>query len=389
MKTCKAAVWTGPSKIEVQDVRIPDVKDDGMLIKVNAAGICGTDIGLYPKTPPYPAILCHEITGAIVEMGKDANKTMNSFSGPLQVDDRISLYPWLTCGHCPNCLRYGAGSCSVCDNSFVYGVPYENTGINGTPVMTSDISVEPYLKGGFAEYVYIQPGTYIWKVPDDMPDDIAALLDPMAVAVRGVEMAIRVPGPIEESFTTNSTVLVLGDGCIGILTALVAKVMGVKNVIMSGIYDNCLEFAKERSGADYVMNSATMSFEQRNEMIMDITDGIGADVVFGCVGNTKAFRDGVNMMKRVGTYVEIGNVGEGKTVEFDLATDLCFKHATYHGMMINSPSAFNKAFGLLQRHEKLELGKIFTHRCALDGLNETLSKGRDMDYVKGLVELNK
>ena len=126
-----------------------------------------------------------------------------------------------------------------------------------------------------------------------------------------------------------------------------------------------------------------MPFAQRNEMMMDITGGVGADVVFGCVGNTKAFRDGVNMMKRVGTYVEVGNIGENKTVEFDLATDLCFKHATYRGMMINSPSAFNKAFGLLQRHEKLELAKIFTHRCDLNGLNETLSKGRDTGLCQG------
>ena len=86
-----------------------------------------------------------------------------------------------------------------------------------------------------------------------MPDDVASLLDPMAVAVRAVELAICVPGPIEESFTTNSTVLVLGDGCIGILTALVARVMGVKNVVISGIFDNCIEFAKERSGANYGM----------------------------------------------------------------------------------------------------------------------------------------
>lgn len=389
MSTVKAAVWTGPSKIEVQDVEMPDVQDDGILLKVNAAGICGTDIHVYPLIPPYPAILCHEFTGTIVEMGKYANNVMNSFSGPLKVGDRISVYPWLTCGHCIKCLRFGPGSCSVCDDSFIYGLPYEVSGLVGKSPISSDVRVSPYLKGGFSEYIYIFPKTYVWKVPDDMPDQVAVLLDPMAVAMRGIELAMRVPGQLEDSFNTNSTVLILGDGQIGILTALLAKMMAIKNVVISGIYDECLAFAKEYSGADYVINSAEMSFEVRKQQIDEITSGIGADVVFGCIGTTKAFSDGIRLLKRAGTYIEIGNLVDPAPVEFDLSRDLCAKHATYIGMCINTPSAFNKAFTILLKHKNFNFQKIFTHHCGLEGLNEVLNQGKNRDYVKGLVEFKK
>jgi threonine dehydrogenase-like Zn-dependent dehydrogenase len=389
MNVVKAAVWTGASKIEVQDIPLPKVMDDGMLVRVNAAGVCGTDINLFPQEPPYPAILGHEFTATIVEMGKDAGEQMKSFSGELKVGDRISLYPWLTCGRCPQCLRFGEGSCSVCENSFVYGVPYERSGLTGVSKISSDIGIFPYLKGGFAEYVYIMPGTYIWKVPDDMPDTVATLLDPMAVAMRAIELAIRAPGPIEESFHTNSTILVIGDGQIGILTALIAKLMGVRNVVISGIYDSCLKNAKDISGADYVMNSLETSFEERKRKMLEMTDGFGADVVFECVGNTKGFRDGVELMNRAGTFVEVGNMVETAPVQFDLAQDLCVKHATYVGMSINTPTAFDKAFGILKRHKSLKLQSLYTHRCDLYGLNDMLTHGRDRDYVKGLVEFKK
>jgi threonine dehydrogenase-like Zn-dependent dehydrogenase len=114
--------------------------------------------------------------------------------------------------------------------------------------------------------------------------------------------------------------------------------MGIKNVVISGIYDECLEFAKEYSGVDYVINSTEMSFEVRKQQIDEIISGIGADVVFGCVGTTRAFGDGVRLMKRAGTYIEIGNLVDSAPVEFDLSQDLCAKHATYIGSRIFYPS---------------------------------------------------
>ena len=128
-RKAKAAVWTGKRTMEVREYPIPTAKKDGMVLKVDAAAVCGTDGHLFPQEPPYPAIMGHEVTGTIVDLGEDANKHINVFGGPLAVGDRVALYPWITCGKCPACVEYGQGVCTVCDNSFVYGVPYEKLGL--------------------------------------------------------------------------------------------------------------------------------------------------------------------------------------------------------------------------------------------------------------------
>ncbi|MDC7241673.1 MAG: alcohol dehydrogenase catalytic domain-containing protein [Spirochaetales bacterium] len=203
-ETGKAAVWKGRYDIEVRDLPVPEVKDDGLLIKVNAAGICGTDGHLIHDDPPYEAIMCHEVTGTVVSMGSRANESLNVFGGPLKEGDRIVLYPWITCGKCPGCLSTRPGTCTVCDSSFVYGVPYSRLGLEGEETISSDISNWPYFMGGFAEYTYVFPETYVWKVPDSMPSEIAVLLDPMAVAMRALELTRTGPGIADAGLTTDS-----------------------------------------------------------------------------------------------------------------------------------------------------------------------------------------
>lgn len=207
-QTCKAAVLTKRHTIEVMDVQMPECGRDGMIIKLEAASICGTDLHLFEEDPAYPVILGHELCGRVVEMGPDAAKSMRCYTGEVKLGDRICLYPWVVCGTCENCLTYGIGACGVCDNSFVYGVPYESLGFGGAPIRSNSIYEAPYIKGGFGEYMYVFPGTFMWQVPDDMPSNVASLLDPMAVAMRGVELAMRAPGIFEDSFNLGSTALV-------------------------------------------------------------------------------------------------------------------------------------------------------------------------------------
>ena len=98
--TCKAAVWVGEEDIRVMDVQLPECRDDGMIIKVEAASICGTDLHVFHNKPSVPTILGHEVCGTIVEMGKNAHKTIKCYTGRLKIGDRINLYPWITCGNC-------------------------------------------------------------------------------------------------------------------------------------------------------------------------------------------------------------------------------------------------------------------------------------------------
>ncbi len=385
-KTCKAAVWSGRQKIDVRDVQLPKCLDDGLIIKLEAASICGTDLHLFRQEPPEPMILGHEMCGRIVEMGKNAAQAMRCYTGTVKKGDRICLYPWVVCGTCSNCLTYGIGACGICENAFVYGVPFEELGVGGSPVRSNSVEEAPYIKGGFAEYMYVFPGTFMWQVPEEMPSNVASLLDPTAVAMRAVELAMRSPGIFEDSFNLGSTVLVIGDGQVAALTAMIARTLGVQNIVISGFSDQKLALAQKLSQADVIMNSAKMSIEERRDIIMGLNHGKGADVVFQCAGSPQAFRDGIDLMKNVGTLIEVGNIVGKNTVEFDPARDLCSKHATYIGMSVNTASAFHKAFQMLCKFKKLGFGAIFTHRCTLDTLQETMLKGGDPDYMKGWVD---
>lgn len=357
--------------------------------QAGGASICGTDLHLFEEDPAYPVILGHELCGRVVEMGPDAAKSMRCYTGEVKLGDRICLYPWVVCGTCENCLTYGIGACGVCDNSFVYGVPYESLGFGGAPIRSNSIYEAPYIKGGFGEYMYVFPGTFMWQVPDDMPSNVASLLDPMAVAMRGVELAMRAPGIFEDSFNLGSTALVIGDGQIAALVATIARTLGIQHIIISGFSDQKLQLAKELSGADEVMNSSKLSIEERRAIIHKYNHKNGADVVFQCAGSQYAFRDGVDLLKNVGTLVEIGNIGTGKPVEFYPGKDLCGKHATYIGMSVNTAKTFDKAFQMLLKYKQLGLERIFSHRATLDTLGEVMSHGKDLDYMKGWLDFSK
>ena len=114
----------------------------------------------------------------------------------------------------------------------------------------------------------------------------------------------------------------IGDGQVAALTAMIARTLGVQNIVISGFSDQKLALAQKLSQADVIMNSAKMSIEERRDIIMGLNHGKGADVVFQCAGSPQAFRDGIDLMKNVGTLIEVGNIVGKNTVEFDPARDL-------------------------------------------------------------------
>jgi threonine dehydrogenase-like Zn-dependent dehydrogenase len=225
----------------------------------------------------------------------------------------------------------------------------------------------------------------VWKIPDDMPSLIATLLDPTAVAVRALELSQREPGAIEEALDTNSKVVILGAGPIGLLTALVLRIMGVEKIIMIDGYVSKLNMAKEVANVDETINFNEVGYESRISMVREMTNG-GADLVVQCANSTAAFVEGLEMIRRLGTLVEVGNiVSDGHEVGIDPARLVCSKHARIIGMSANHPGAFNKAFHILMRHEKYAFDKLFTHICKLEELPGALKKMKDQDYVKGVV----
>ncbi len=382
----KAAIWTDKRTMQFDQFPVPVAKNGGLVLKVDAAAVCGTDGHLFPQKPPYPCILGHEVTGTIVDMSDGTNASMNVYGGPLKVGDRVALYPWVTCGKCPECVKYGSGICTVCNNSFVYGVPYENLGLEGSKGIDSAVKNDPHFMGGFAEYLYVFPETYLWKLPEDMPSEVAVLLDPMAVAMRAIEIAQVCPGVVEEAFNTNSTVAIIGMGPVGILAAILCRLMGVEKIIAIGARQSRLDVVKELADVDEIIDIRKVKPEDRITKVKELTDGMGADVVLQCANTPNAFVEGLEMLRRMGTLIEVGNmVNTGSTIELDPAKHICGKHARVIGMSANSPGAFDKAFHILKRHKKIDFTKIYSHIGSLQDVGDIINKIADDDYIKGLI----
>ena len=382
----KLAALRGYYDIEIQEHPIPEPMEDGLVIKVEAACICGSDQHFVRmESVPRPGNLGHEFAGRIIAMGPRANDAIHSYGGQLKVGDRIVAYPWITCNRCPSCLTYGEGVCGVCESGFIYGGVFtESEG-----PLNHDPSRYPYFKGGFGEYVHIFANTFVWKIPEEMPSKIAALLDPCAVAVRAVEQTMTSMGGLNEGLSTTSRALVIGAGPIGIMCGMILKTMGVEQLVISDMLDKKLEMAKEISHADVVVNVSGMSTDERVARINEITQG-GPTIVINCANHPSSSIEGMMMVRKLGTYVEVGNAMElGANThksELSLANVVFSKNAHITSVVANSAKTFDRAFRLLKRYRELPFEKLITHEFhTLDGLLPHLKMMRDEDYLKAVL----
>jgi threonine dehydrogenase-like Zn-dependent dehydrogenase len=381
VKTGKVVAFIGPYCLETREYPIPDVGDEAILLKIEAASICGSDGRTIKGTPIEPSCIGHEFAGRIVKMGSRANDSMHVYGGPLKVGDRIVPYPWLTCGTCDGCRRHGPGVCMICENGFCYG----GSETIGKSKISASVATFPHFKGGFAEYTYLFPGTYVWKIPEHMPSEIAALLDPMAVALHAIDMTHTESGVMSEGLNTSSRIVVVGAGAIGTMVTLILKIMGVEKVILTNTSQAKLQLATSIAGADEAIALDGYSSSDRVKMIRELTSG-GADLVFQCANTTAASLEGLQMVRKLGTFVEVGvPLGSGGKTSINFPKVVFSRGARIMSLVANNPRSFDRAFQLLKRHRQHPFAKLVTHRFnTLDRLLDTMSEMSHQDYIKGV-----
>jgi len=165
---------TGKNRVELCEEEIPDVKKDGMLVEVGLSGICGTEIHIIENADrqefknALPMVMGHEVVGRITQIGRDAQRSMYCDT-LLAEGDRVTIYVFLPCGRCWWERKFGTDHTLICDSP--------------PPGYFLNSDKWPYFVAGWAEYMYIQPGTWLWKVPDSMPDDIAVLTEPFSMVM--------------------------------------------------------------------------------------------------------------------------------------------------------------------------------------------------------------
>ena len=273
-----------------EDLPIPQISDDQVLIKVHATAICGTDLHLYhwneyaqKRMTDLPMVFGHETAGEIVEIGKNVTG--------YKLGDRISVETHVPCNHCWQCRN---GNPHICENQHVFGV------------------TDP---GAFAEYAPVHKDCIV-RLKDDISYEMGAMLEAMGAGVHGVEVA-RVRG---------KRVLVSGCGPIGLMTIGACKAHGASQVIACDLIEEKLEIAKTM-GADITVNSREVDLPA---FVRSQTDGVGADAVIDITGNPHAIRAGLKAVRKGGIFVSVG-LPDGE-VGINLTEDIIYREVIYTGV---------------------------------------------------------
>jgi threonine dehydrogenase-like Zn-dependent dehydrogenase len=279
MEQVLAALKTGPSKIELREFPMPDIPEDGALLKMEVAGICGTDVKMY-KQPLNggPLIMGHENIGVIARAGRLFSQHKGFKEG-----DRVFLEHYVACGRCEWCHAGQYRHCEATDwRSNPDGIRYGYT--------TSDRA--PHLWGGFAQYVYLPWNCVLHHVPKNVTSELAGIVTPLA---NGIEWAL-----FDSEVGYASTVLIQGPGQQGLSQVVACKQAGADLIIVTGTSKDAmrLEMAK-KLGADVTIDVQT---ENPLERIMAATGGKGVDVALDCTAGagTAAVLLGVEALKRKG-----------------------------------------------------------------------------------------
>lgn len=266
----QAAFLVDQQKLEIMDCEMPYVSDTDVLVEVTHVGICGSDMHIYEdpyhavKDIKLPVVLGHECAGRVVEVGKNIKEIMPG--------DHVALEPGVPCGNCEYCMT---GRYNLCPDVRFLGA-------------------RPWLNGAFSRYVS-HPARWTYRLPETMDTVEGALLEPLVVGMHSVDRA---------EIRTGESVLILGAGCIGLMTLESCLARGIANVTISDLYGNRLNMA-DAIGARHMINS---SKEDIMERTAQITGNKGYDVVFETAGSQKTAAMTADLVKRGGRIVMVGNV---------------------------------------------------------------------------------
>ena len=268
----KAAVLYGPGDVRIEDVEIPELGINDVLIKVMACGVCGTDYALFKGDYPgnYPVIIGHEFAGQVIRIGSEVTK--------FKPGDRVTVDPNTVCHKCFYCQ---SGSEHLCSDLKSMGV---------------------HQHGAVAEYCKIGESN-IYKIPDNLLYTEAAFTEPLACAIHGNDIA---------QVKIGDTVLIIGAGGMGNLITQVAKYSGAANIIVSEPIEHRRELALE-NGATHVVDPNSEDIESEIRKLSKV----GADVVFEVAGNNSTQALSVSLSKKGGTIVFFGCSPQNNMIEIN------------------------------------------------------------------------
>ena len=341
MEKVKAAVKTGPSQIEIREFPMPEIADDSALMKMEVAGICGTDVKMY-KEPlrDGPVIMGHENIGYIAKAGSEFTRRKGFKEG-----DLVFVEHYVACMKCEWCHK---GEYRHCENTDWRSNP------DGRRYGYTTSNNKHHLWGGFAEYVYLPWNAVVHKVPDGVSPELAGLVTPMA---NGIEWSL-----FDGGVGYDSVVLIQGPGQQGLSQTVICKQAGAALIIVTGTNKDAARMAVAKSlGADHIIDVNKADPLAR---IMEITGGRGVDVVLDCTAGAGTFPImlGIEALKRKGgTMVVQGEMGDFPNFPIGKMT---VKFITLKSARGHSYRACEYALQQLASR-RFPLEKVTTHKFAL------------------------
>jgi threonine dehydrogenase-like Zn-dependent dehydrogenase len=333
-RTALAMVQTGTGRIEPRELALPPIGPDDALLRVEACGICGSDVEQFQGVlrVPLPLVPGHEPLGRIAEIGERAARRWGVSEG-----DRVAVETMLPCGGCRRCR---GGAYHLCASRRIYSyIP---------------LAEAPGLWGAYAEYLYLPPTAILHRIDPSLPAEIAVLFNPLGAGFRwAVELPRLQPG---------DTVLVLGPGQRGLASLIACRQAGAGTVIVTGLARDAHKLALARElGADHVIDVESEDLVAR---VRELTGGRGADVVVEVTAfATEPVRDAIDCVTPGGTVVLAGVKGM-KPVPGFVSDKVVLKEVTVRGAIGVTYEAYERAIRLIESR-RVPLERLQTHRFAL------------------------
>src|ERR1700675_4915707 len=332
----------GVANVSVEELPAPVAGPEEVVVEVDSAGICGTDLHIYLdefETAP-PVTIGHEFAGRIVETGKNVRDW--------QPGERVTAGTYFsTCGHCRHCH---GGRPNLC---------------------LERQSIGSKRDGAFARYVVI-PAKNLYRVPDEVDLESAALTEPLACTIHGVLSVAKVQA--------GENVVITGPGPIGLLALQLAKAAGATVALLGTDADHArLELARQL-GADHTLE--TSAGADVPKAVQDLFHAEGIDLVVECAGAGPAAETLLNLGRRGGRFCQVGLVVKPIPWNQDL---VCYKELTVTGTNAHVPSAWPHALKFMAEG-RVNVDRLITHRFALPAWSQALQTAQTKQGVKILLK---
>ena len=342
----KVAIMTDVAKVELTEREIPKPAANEVLVRVEYVGVCGSDIhyyengGIGPNIVKPPFVLGHEAGGTVVEVGTSVTN--------LKLGDRVALEPGKTCGHCE---IYKTGRYNLCPEVIFFATP---------PV-----------DGVFQEYV-AHEADLCFKIPDNMDTMEAALIEPLSVGFHAARQG---------NARMGMTAVVTGAGCIGLVSMMALKAMGVTRIIAVDVMPKRLEKALELAATDAINGKETDTVEE----VLKLTGGMGPDLVIETAGSEITARQAIQVCKKGGTIVLVGYSASGEmTLPMSLPLDkeltfkTVFRYRHIYPLAIEAVSS-----------GRVNLKGIVTNIFSLDDIQNAMEQStkNKADIVKSVIKI--